>query len=102
LNDRLKISVGSEFGLEGPQNANQQGNNIAGNLSAEYQLSRDGRYLLRFFEKNDYEGELYGYVVETGLSFVITVDYSRLKEIFQRRKQKVESSNNNKQKAGTQ
>src|SRR4029079_8114652 len=45
LNDRLKISVGSEFGLEGPQNANQQGNNIAGNLSAEYQLSRDGRYL---------------------------------------------------------
>ena len=97
LNDRLKISVGSEFGLEGPQNANQQGNNIAGNLSAEYQLSRDGRYLLRFFEKNDYEGDLYGYVIETGLSFVITVDYNRLKEIFQRRKQKVEV-----QKATTQ
>src|SRR5947207_4272285 len=63
LNDRLKISVGSDFGLEGPQTANQQGNNIAGNISAEYQLSRDGRYLLRFFEKNDYEGELYGYVI---------------------------------------
>ena len=92
LNDRLKISVGSEFGLEGPQTANQQGNNIAGNLSAEYQLSRDGRYLLRFFEKNDYEGDLYGYVIETGLSFVITVDYNRLKEIFQKRKQKVEGS----------
>jgi hypothetical protein len=42
LNDSLKISVGSEFGLEGPQTANQQGNNIAGNLSAEYQLS-EGR-----------------------------------------------------------
>jgi hypothetical protein len=90
LNDRLKLSLGSEFGLEGPQPANQQGNNIAGNLSAEYQISRDGRYLLRFFEKNDYEGELYGYVIETGLSFVITVDYNRLKEIFRKRKQKVE------------
>jgi len=93
LNDRLKISVGSDFGLEGAQTTNQQGNNIAGNLSAEYQLSRDGRYLLRFFEKNDYEGELYGYVIETGVSFMITVDYNRLKEIFHRRKQKVESTN---------
>jgi len=36
-------------------------------------------------------------VIETGLSFVITVDYNRLKEIFQRRKQKVEG-----QKATTQ
>jgi hypothetical protein len=96
LNDRLKISVGSEFGLEGPQTANQEGNNIAGNLSAEYQLSRDGRYLLRFFEKNDYEGELYGYVIETGLSFVITVDYNRLKEIFRKRKQKVEGPDTQK------
>jgi hypothetical protein len=96
LNDRLKISVGSEFGLEGPQTTNQQGNNIAGNLSAEYQLSRDGRYLLRFFEKNDYEGELYGYVVETGLSFVITVDYNRFKEIFRKRKQRVESTDQQK------
>jgi len=101
LNDRLKISVGSEFGLEGPQSANQQGNNIAGNLSAEYQLSRDGRYLLRFFEKNDYQGDLYGYVIETGLSFVITVDYNRLKEIFKRRKQRVENTDN-KQKVATQ
>jgi len=99
LHDRLKISVGSEFGLEGPQTTNQQGNNIAGNLSAEYQLSRDGRYLLRFFEKNDYEGDLYGYVIETGLSFVITVDYNRLKEIFQKRKQKVETD---KPKGNTQ
>ncbi|HEV8508328.1 MAG TPA: translocation/assembly module TamB domain-containing protein, partial [Chitinophagaceae bacterium] len=96
LNDRLKISVGSDFGLEGPQTTNQQGNNIAGNLSAEYQLSRDGRYLLRFFEKNDYEGELYGYVIETGLSFVITVDYNRFKEIFRKRKQRVESTDTQK------
>lgn len=100
LNDRLKISVGSEFGLEGPQTTNQQGNNIAGNISAEYQLSRDGRYMLRFFERNDYEGELYGYVVETGLSFVITVDYNRFKEIFRKKKQRVE--NTDKQKATTQ
>jgi len=99
LNDRLKISVGGEFGVEGPQ-TNQNANNVSGSMSAEYQLSRDGRYLLRFFEKNDYEGDLYGYVIETGLSFVITIDYNHFKEIFQ--KQKKVNGPDNKQKATTQ
>jgi len=52
-------------------------------------------------KKNDYEGDLYGYVIETGLSFVITVDYNRLKEIFKRKKQRVEHTDN-KQKVVTQ
>ena len=94
LNDRLKISVGSNFELEGPQNTNQQSNNIAGNVSADYQLSRDGRYLIRYFRKNEYEGEVDGYVIETGLSFIITVDYNRFKEILHRRKQKVTGPDN--------
>ena len=99
LNDRLKISVGGEFGVEGPE-TNQNANNVSGSMSAEYQLSRDGRYLLRFFEKNDYEGDLYGYVIETGLSFVITIDYNHFKEIFQ--KHKKVNGPDNKQKAMTQ
>jgi hypothetical protein len=32
LNDRLKVTVGSSFGLEGPQQANQTTNNIAGDV----------------------------------------------------------------------
>jgi hypothetical protein len=46
LNDRLKVTVGSSFGLEGPQQANQT-TNIAGDVSVEYQLSQDGRYKLK-------------------------------------------------------
>ncbi|HET9824318.1 MAG TPA: translocation/assembly module TamB domain-containing protein, partial [Chitinophagaceae bacterium] len=95
LNDRLKISVGSNFELEGPQNANQQSNNLAGNLSMDYQLSRDGRYFIRFFRKNDYEGVVDGYVIENGLTFMIIVDYNHFKEILQHRKQKVPSPDNN-------
>jgi hypothetical protein len=86
LNDRLKISVGSNFELEGPQNSNQQSNNVAGDVAVDYQLSRNGRYLIRVFRKNDYEGEIDGYVIETGVSFIISVDYNRFREIFQRRK----------------
>jgi hypothetical protein len=102
LNNRLKISVGSDFELEGPQNSSQQGTNIAGNLALDYQLSSDGRYLIRYFRKNEYEGELYGYVIDNGLSFIITFDYTKLKEIFQRRKQKVIGSPGTKQKNMTQ
>ena len=94
LNDRLKISVGSNFELEGPQNTNQQSNNIAGNVSVDYQLSRDGRYLIRYFRKNDYEGVVDGYVIENGLSFIITVDYNLFREILHRRKQRVTGPDN--------
>jgi hypothetical protein len=43
LNDRLKVTVGSSFGLEGPQQKkNQEASTIAGDVAIEYQL-KDGR-----------------------------------------------------------
>ncbi|MEJ7914261.1 MAG: translocation/assembly module TamB domain-containing protein, partial [Chitinophagaceae bacterium] len=82
LNDRLTVTVGSNFQLEGPQASSQGSNNIAGNVSVNYQLSKDGRYMLRFYRKNEYEGLVDGYVIETGLGFIITVDYNKFKQIF--------------------
>jgi hypothetical protein len=55
LDDRLKVTVGSSFGLEGEQQANQESNNLAGDISAEYQLTRDGRYRVRAYRKNQYQ-----------------------------------------------
>lgn len=86
LNDRLTVSVGSNFELEGPQQSNQRSNNIAGNVSVNYQLSKSGRYLLRFYRKNEYQGVVDGYIIETGLGFIMTVDYNRIREILQARK----------------
>src|SRR5690606_9504130 len=43
---------------------------------------KDGRYLLRAYRKNKYEVTLQGQVVETGLGFVINMDYNRFKELF--------------------
>jgi len=54
----------------------------------DYQLSKDGRYLLRAYRKNDYQGVLEGYVIETGVGFIITIDYNHFKEIFQGQKEK--------------
>ncbi|RZJ74687.1 MAG: translocation/assembly module TamB, partial [Flavobacterium sp.] len=84
LNDRLKVTVGSSFGLEGPQQANEETTNIAGDLSADYQLTQDGRYLVRAYRKNQYQVALQGQVVETGVAFVITMDYNKFRELFHR------------------
>lgn len=86
LNDRLQVTVGSNFELEGPQQSNQRGNNIAGNVAVNYQLSKSGRYLLRFYRKNEYQGVVDGYIIETGLGFILTVDYNRIREIIHAKK----------------
>jgi hypothetical protein len=86
LNDRLTVTVGSNFELEGPQNSNQQASNIAGDVTLNYKLTEDGRYMLRGYRKNQYQGVIDGYVVETGLGFMITMDYNRFREIFENRK----------------
>jgi len=92
LNDRLTVTVGSNFELEGPQQANSQSNDIAGNIAVDYKLSKDGRYVLRAYRKNDYDEVLEGYVVETGVGFIITIDYNRFREIFEKKKKKNTSS----------
>jgi hypothetical protein len=82
LDDRLKVTVGSNFEIEGANQPGRQPTNIAGDISVEYQLSRDGRYLLRAYRKNQYEVTLQGQVVETGLGFIITMDYDSFRELF--------------------
>ncbi len=86
LNDRLKVSVGSNYELEGPQQGKQTGANLIGNLTIDYNLSQDGSYLLRGYRKNDYDYVLEGQVVETGLKFIISADYNKIKDLLRKKK----------------
>ncbi len=90
LNDRLTVSIGNDFQLEGPRPAGNQQSSIAGNIAIDYKLSKNGAYMLRFYRKNDYTSELYGYVIENGLSFIISVDFNKLRQIFHTKAQKRE------------
>ncbi|HEX5024190.1 MAG TPA: hypothetical protein VFV68_02915, partial [Agriterribacter sp.] len=56
------------------------------NIALNYQLTPDGRYMLQAYRKNEYEVVFEGYIIETGLGFVITVDYNKFKDIFRKRK----------------
>ncbi|MFY1046903.1 translocation/assembly module TamB domain-containing protein [Chryseobacterium sp. GP-SGM7] len=95
LNDRLKVSVGSNFGVEGEARPDENTTNIAGDVTIDYSLSRDGRYTLRAYRKNEYQVALQGQIVETGLGFVITLDYDKFRDIFRK-------SRNNRNREGVQ
>jgi hypothetical protein len=87
LGDRLTVSVGSNFELEGPApTQGKGGSHIAGNVAIDYKLSRDGRYVIRVYRKNEYEGIIEGYIIESGVGFIINVDYDHFKELLQRSK----------------
>ena len=85
LNDRLRVSVGSNFALEGPANTNQSSSNIAGDVAVDYLLSKDGRYALRAYRRNRYEGVVEGQVIESGVSFIFSFDFNEFKEILNRK-----------------
>jgi hypothetical protein len=85
LNDRLTVTVGNNFNLEGAQSG-EKTSNVAGNLAANYKLSKDGRYTLRAYRRDEYI-VLQGQVIETGIGFTLTMDYNRFSQLFKRSKQ---------------
>jgi len=86
MDERLRVSVGSNFDVVGTGAPKQAPSNVAGNVAADYKLSRDGRYLLRAYRSNQYQAVILGQVVETGVGFVFTFDYDRFAEIWHRAK----------------
>lgn len=80
LNDRLKLTLGNNFELEGPQSSNANQNSyVPTNLAADYLLSADGKYTLRAYRRAYDVGVLQGFVTETGLNFIVSFDYNKFK-----------------------
>lgn len=82
FDDRLKVTVGSNFEVEGNTRPGEKASNIAGDISLDYQLSQDGRYIARVYRKNQYQATLQGQFIETGIGFVINMSYDRFRELF--------------------
>lgn len=88
LDDRLSITVGKNFGIEGQDataKASQKPSNLP-DVTINYKLTKDGKYSIRAYKKNQFEVILDGYVVETGVAFVVTMDYDKFRELFSRKK----------------
>ncbi len=88
-NDRLTVSVGQNFGLQGGDAASKAGAANSGfkpDVSVSYKLTTDGKYMIRAYTKNQFEVVLDGYVVETGVAFLVTMDYDKFSELFRKKK----------------
>jgi len=90
LDDRLTISVGKNFTVEGndPIAKGQNNANISflPDVSTAYKLSKDGRYILRAYRRNQYEAILDGYFIETGLAFSLSMEYNKFNELLKKSK----------------
>jgi len=96
LNDRVTVTVGNNFNLEGQNQPGQKTTDIAGDLSVNYKLTQDGRYVIRAYRKDEFI-VIEGQVVETGVGFTITYEYNRFKELFMK-KSKEEKEREKEQK----
>lgn len=92
MDDRLSISVGKNLGIEGQdRSAKARQQNTASYMpdaTINYKLSKDGRYMIRAYSKNKFEVIMDGYIVETGLSFIVSMDYEKFNELFNRKRRK--------------
>lgn len=82
FNDRLSVTVGNDFLLEGANNAGGRSAGIPGNISADYKITEDGRYIIRGYRKNELQNLIDGFVSETGIGFRYSLQYNRFKYLF--------------------
>ncbi len=90
LDDRLSITIGKNFVVDGvdPLAKGQDNSNVQflPDITTTYKLSKDGRYMLKAYQKSDYEAILDGYFIETGVAFTLSMDYNSLKEMLRKKK----------------
>ena len=86
LNDRITVTVGNNFNLEGQNQPGQKTTDLAGNISVNYKITQDGRYMVRAYRRDEFI-VIEGQVVETGVGFTITYEYNRFKELFRKKTQ---------------
>ncbi|MDR6194088.1 translocation/assembly module TamB domain-containing protein [Siphonobacter sp. SORGH_AS_0500] len=86
FNGRLSVSVGKNFVLEDNTGVERNNAQVFDNISVNYNITRDGRYMVRAYRVNELENILEGYVIETGLGFVINLDYNTFNQIFGKKK----------------
>ncbi|MEO6230041.1 MAG: translocation/assembly module TamB domain-containing protein [Ferruginibacter sp.] len=86
LNNRLSVSVGRNFGIErqdgSAKAAKQKGSRFLPDVTLNYKLSEDGKYIIHSYKKDELESVLDGYATESGLGLILTMNYDKFKQLF--------------------
>lgn len=81
FDDRLTVQVGSGFEIENT-NKNNDKTPVIGNVNIEYALTKDRRYRLKGFRKNEFQSVIDGQVIVTGISFLFNKEFNKFKELW--------------------
>lgn len=84
FNSRLSLQVGSSIDLSG-NNQNTSGSNgqsLSGDVQVEYKLTQDGRFRMKAFRENQYEGVIDGILYKTGLGISYSRDYNYFRDLW--------------------
>jgi len=88
FNERLSVSVGGTVDVEGDKAKQNSTSDFTSDVSVEYKLTSDGRYRLKGFRQNLYEGAIDGQLVETGVGVVYVRNFGKWKELFKKPEEK--------------
>jgi hypothetical protein len=86
FNERLSIEVGGTVDVEGEKARQNTASDITGDVTVEFKITKDGRFRLKAFRHNQYEGFIEGQLVETGAGILFLHDFNKWREMFIRQK----------------
>jgi hypothetical protein len=87
-NNRLSIYVGNTFALEQHNQSTNAMAGLAGDVSVEYMLTNDGKYRIKGYRLTEEDLTFNGIVVETGVTFVVVLEFNRFKNAFRSKKKR--------------
>ena len=92
FNQRLSVQLGGTIDVEGEKAKQNSASEITSDVTVEYKLTKDGRYRLKGFRHNLYDGAIEGQIVETGAGVLYVRDFDKWKEFFTAPKKRVRAT----------
>ena len=82
FDDRLVVRVGSEVDLQGSSSTGES-TPLIGNVSLEYLLTKNGRYKLKGFRRNEFENVIDGQTIVSGIGLIFTQEFNKFSELWE-------------------
>jgi len=92
FNERLSVQLGGAVDVEGARAQQNSVSDITSDVTLEYKLTKDGRFRMKGFRHNQYEGAIDGQLVETGIGVLFVRDFNRWNRLFKTRKSRIDST----------
>ncbi len=86
--DRLVIRIEENFAVGSNNTAStaKSGSQYVPDITSTYKLSKDGRFQVKGYQKNEYDAVVQGYFTEVGVNFTIELSYDKFMDLVRRRK----------------